>query len=190
MNKNFFPEIEDVDPKIYAYSDKRYENCLKIGYTVKNVEDRVKEQYPIVLPDKDIPYVIEYKCNAIKNNGDLFDDHLVHKVLRDKGFKSRGGEWFEIDVKKLESVVNQIKNDKFTEENRTLNYKLRPEQSEAIERTSSYFKDCKTKENRVPHFLWNAKMRFGKTFTSYKLVEKMGWKNVPKMAAVLLQKLQ
>ncbi|NQV93880.1 MAG: restriction endonuclease, partial [Sphingomonadales bacterium] len=33
------------------------------------------------------------------------------------------------------------------------------------------------KENpeKTPHFLWNAKMRFGKTFAAYQLAKKMGW---------------
>ena len=36
-----------------------------------------------------------------------------------------------------------------------------------------------TKEGgRVPHFLWNCKMRFGKTFTTYQLALRMGWTRV------------
>jgi hypothetical protein len=56
---------------------------------------------------------------------------------------------------------------------------MRPEQSVAVDKTITYFKSFK-KENkdRIPHFLWNAKMRFGKTFASYQLAKKMGWKKI------------
>ena len=56
---------------------------------------------------------------------------------------------------------------------------MRPEQEAAVDKTIDYFKSFK-KENkdRTPHFLWNAKMRFGKTFASYQLAKKMGWKKV------------
>jgi hypothetical protein len=56
---------------------------------------------------------------------------------------------------------------------------LRPEQEEAVIKTQNYFLHSK-KENpeKTPHFLWNAKMRFGKTFATYQLAKRMGWKKV------------
>ena len=39
-------------PKIYAYSDTRYPGCLKIGYTEREVAQRVAEQYPVKLPQQ------------------------------------------------------------------------------------------------------------------------------------------
>ena len=50
---------------------------------------------------------------------------------------------------------------------------LREEQEEAIDKAFKYFK--KKSNNK---YLWNAKMRFGKTFTSYQLAKKMGWKRI------------
>lgn len=32
-------------PRIYAYSDSRFTDCLKVGYTTKTVTERVAEQY-------------------------------------------------------------------------------------------------------------------------------------------------
>ena len=52
-------------------------------------------------------------------------------------------------------------------------FKMRPEQLRAVKRTAAYYRD--QVENRDKHFLWNAKMRFGKTFTSYQLALEMGW---------------
>ena len=57
-------------------------------------------------------------------------------------------------------------------------FSLRKEQEEAIEKTSNYFNNYKRETGRIPHFLWNAKMRFGKTFTTYKLAERMQWKRL------------
>jgi predicted helicase len=65
------------------------------------------------------------------------------------------------------------------EENRTQTFGLRPEQIEAVEKTAEYFANSTSEDpEKVPHFLWNAKMRFGKTFTTYKLAQKMGWKKI------------
>ena len=54
---------------------------------------------------------------------------------------------------------------------------MRPEQKEAVERTARYFTTVR-EEGYTPHFLWNAKMRFGKTFAAYQLALKMGWTKV------------
>ena len=54
---------------------------------------------------------------------------------------------------------------------------MRPEQKEAVERTAAYFRD-RAGGDRSPKFLWNAKMRFGKTFAAYQLAREMGWKRV------------
>ena len=56
---------------------------------------------------------------------------------------------------------------------RTLDFVMRPEQKDAVTVTKNYFKTFKSLENKPPHFLWNCKMRFGKTFASYKLANKM-----------------
>lgn len=42
-----------------------------------------------------------------------------------------------------------------------------------------YYQKTNAEEpNMVPKFLWNAKMRFGKTFASYELAKKMGLKRI------------
>lgn len=50
---------------------------------------------------------------------------------------------------------------------------MRPEQERAVTLTQAYFKrSIKDDPTRVPKFLWNAKMRFGKTFASYQLAKR------------------
>jgi hypothetical protein len=56
---------------------------------------------------------------------------------------------------------------------------MRPEQEHAVDMTMKYFKSAYEEgSGRTPKFLWNAKMRFGKTFASYELAKKMGMKRV------------
>ena len=56
---------------------------------------------------------------------------------------------------------------------------MRREQAEAVRQTHAYFLSCWTDDTHaVPRFLWNAKMRFGKTFAAYQLARKMYAKRV------------
>lgn len=56
---------------------------------------------------------------------------------------------------------------------------MRPEQEEAVNRTITYFQSAYSENSsRIPKFLWNAKMRFGKTFAAYELAKKMGFKRI------------
>ena len=51
---------------------------------------------------------------------------------------------------------------------------MRDEQAEAVNKTLGYFQSIWAEDaNAVPRFLWNAKMRFGKTFTAYQLAKKL-----------------
>jgi hypothetical protein len=56
---------------------------------------------------------------------------------------------------------------------------MRSEQIAAVQKTAAYFESIwSEKKNSVPRFLWNAKMRFGKTFASYQLAKKLNAKKV------------
>jgi hypothetical protein len=56
---------------------------------------------------------------------------------------------------------------------------MRAEQRAAVEKTHAYYHSIwKEDMHAVPRFLWNAKMRFGKTFTAYHLAKKLGAKRV------------
>ncbi|MDP1713925.1 MAG: DEAD/DEAH box helicase family protein [Anaerolineales bacterium] len=182
MNKDFFPPRPDTHPAIYAYEDTnpQYKGLLKIGYTTVNVQGRVAQQYPTLRPGA-APYRIVFEESAMKNDGTVFDDHEVHHHLRSIGIKNSKGEWFACSVREVQAAYLAVKTGERNEENRTLDFKMRPEQAEAVEKTAEYFKSFKReKENKdkTPHFLWNAKMRFGKTFASYQLAKKMKWSKV------------
>lgn len=176
MNKEFFPR--QIKPQVYAYSDKAYPGMLKVGYTTKNVQERVAEQYPTLRPGEPT-YKIVFEESTMREDGTYFDDHEVHRLLRSQGFDNPNGEWFRCDVRDVQSAVFTLKNRIENKERRTQNFRLRPEQELAIDKTTKYFKSIKRENPKmIPHFLWNAKMRFGKTFTTYKLAQKMGFKRI------------
>ncbi len=178
-NKNqFFPKRPNPNPTIYAYElpkEETRKGLLKIGFTDRDAKIRIAEQ----LKTSGIAYKIVFESCAVKNNGDYFTDREIHKILRKKGFKNPDGEWFECRLEDLQIVVNGIKNNQEFATERNLNFAMRPEQKDAVERTSQYFLKSKQENSKKPsHFLWNAKMRFGKTFTTYQLAKKMGWKKI------------
>ena len=165
-------------PKIYAYSDTRYPGCLKIGYTEREVAQRVVEQYPVKLPQQS--YAIVFNETALRDDGSFFDDHAIHKRLRARGFKQENGEWFRCSLKDVQAAFLAEKQNKplAAHSHHTQDFPMRPEQREAVEKTATYFREFQREEGITPHFLWNAKMRFGKTFAAYQLAKKMGWRKV------------
>lgn len=176
----FFPPRPAARPTIYAYEDTnpQYRGLLKVGYTTVDVRTRVAQQYPTLKPGEP-PYRIVLEETAMRNDGSSFTDHDVHRYLRQKGIRNPDGEWFRCAVDDLRSAIIAIKTGELNEENRSLDFKMRPEQEEAVTKAITYFKSW-TKENpdKTPHFLWNAKMRFGKTFAAYQLAKKMKWSKV------------
>lgn len=180
MSDDFFPPRPKSNPTIYAYEDTnpQYSGLLKVGYTTVDVRSRVGQQYPTLRPGKP-PYKIVLEESAMCRDGTVFTDHDVHSCLRDSGVKNPDGEWFRCNVSQVKAAIIAVRTGQRNEENRSLDFKMRPEQEAAVEKTAAYFKGFK-KENgrRPPHFLWNAKMRFGKTFATYQLARKMGWRKV------------
>ena len=175
-----FAQRPDAHPMIYAYSDSNplYKGLLKVGYTKVDVEQRVAQQYPIVLPNGK-PYKIVFKESAMYNDGTAFTDHDIHRWLKKHGIKNVDGEWFRCTVNDVRAAWIAVKNRTENEEQRTKTFGMRPEQRAAVDKTIAYFKEIDGElTTRIPRFLWNAKMRFGKTFAAYQLAKKMGFKRV------------
>lgn len=178
MEQNFFPQRPTVTPTIYAYrllgvdSHKGY---LKVGYTDRTAKERIDEQ----LHTSKIRYEIVLTESAMTNDGSCFTDKNVHKFLERKGFHrlnplDKTDEWFDCSMEDVKAAILSLRIGSENVENRTQSFDMRPEQFRAVEQTKSYFEQAvKEEPNRIPKFLWNAKMRFGKTFASYQLAKKM-----------------
>lgn len=173
--KEFFPPRPATNPTIYAYElvgVATHKGLLKIGYTDRDAQKRIKEQ----LGTAAIQYKIVFEESAMRHDGSSFTDHDIHRHLRKHGFSNPEGEWFKCTLNDLRKAIWEIKTGERTEANRTLTFDMRPEQEAAVNKCIAYFKSFKREnKDRTPHFLWNAKMRFGKTFASYQLAKKMGW---------------
>jgi len=180
-SNEFFPQRPESHPMIYAYSDSnpQYKGLLKVGYTEKDVEKRVAQQYPTKRPDGLVPYKIVLSESAMRNDGTCFTDHDVHHLLCKKRVNNVGGEWFHCTAEEVKAAIVAIKMGTPNIENRTQTFALRPEQKEAVDKTIEYYASAKKDfPDRAPKFLWNAKMRFGKTFAAYQLARRMGLKKV------------
>lgn len=176
---DFFHQRPELRPTIYAYefvgvaSHKGY---IKVGYTERDVETRIKEQVHTAA----VPYRILGQWSAMKTDGSCFTDREVHAVLKLKGKKQLNAgedrnEWFKCSITDVKAAIAAVRTGTANVENRTQSFKMRPEQEKAVNRTMEYYRSAYEENSvRAPKFLWNAKMRFGKTFAAYQLAKRMG----------------
>ena len=166
-------------PIIYAYSDTRFPNTLKVGYTTRSIEERMREHYPTLVPEQS--WKVELTRSAMRTDGSVFIDKPVHRVLRGAHIPNPEGEWFVCGVEQVERAIEAVRNYESTLLARTQDFAMRPEQARAVSKTAAYFRSFAQEpanQGRTPHFLWNAKMRFGKTFTAYQLAREMDWRHL------------
>ena len=179
------PTIEEIlapkpqaRPRIYAYSidDAAHEGLLKVGQTTRNVKERVAEQLKTAAIKN---HKIELDESAERDDGTIFTDHDVRAALVRKKFANPELEWVRCAVKDVRTVLTELRTGlRFTGSHHEI-FPMRQEQAEAVNKTHSYFHSIwKENMHAVPRFLWNAKMRFGKTFTTYQLAKKLGAKRV------------
>ncbi len=179
--QNFFPQRPKAHPTIYAYEDTnpQYKGLLKIGYTAIDVEKRVAQQYPTKRPYGSVPYRIVYQESAMYPDGSSFTDHDIHKALRKRNIANPAGKWFRCTVADVQAAVLAFKNHTDNAENRTQSFAMRPEQLAAVNKTAAYFANIKARQPGIcPKFLWNCKMRFGKTFAAYQLAKRMNLQRI------------
>ena len=180
--------IEDLLPKkpearlrIYAYEihDEPHAGLLKVGQTTRDVRKRVAEQLKTA-GIKNFKVVLDEPAEA--TDGTLFGDAEVHALLRMKGIEhvtEVGAEWFRCGVADVITVLNELRTGVVYGGTHTDTFPMRPEQAEAVAKTHAYFHSIwKEDMHAVPRFLWNAKMRFGKTFATYQLAKKLGAQKV------------
>ena len=168
----------EARPRLYAYSiaDKAHAGLLKVGQTTRDVKQRVAEQ----LKTANIKnYKIELDEVAERDDGTTFTDHEVRAALAKKKFENTELEWMRCTLKDLKAVLIALRTGQQITGTRDQNFSMRAEQRAAVEKTHAYFHSIwKEDIHAVPRFLWNAKMRFGKTFTTYQLAKKLGAKRV------------
>jgi superfamily II DNA or RNA helicase len=163
-----------VYPQIYAYITPQVQDndgWVKIGYTEQyDVHLRIKQQTHTA----NIPYKLLWSHTArfAGDDGEWFRDKQLHAYLRQhKQVQQRKStEWFyyngdqdrsSVDFEEFVHSASQVASSK-------LEYTLRQEQLDAVERTLEYARLSSNGE-----FLWNAKPRFGKTLATYDLCRRL-----------------
>lgn len=183
MNRTIINPYEELDLKIYAYALPEvpsHKGYIKIGETNRKVRKRIFEQVGTVGLN---PNILFEKI-AKKSDGKWFHDKDLHRFLQQNGIQKRdfnghADEWFYFNgtLEKAEILTDKfISNDydgiQIDEARST--YKLRNEQSKAVQLTLDYYNSGQEPRE----FLWNAKPRFGKTLTAYDFVRKINARNV------------
>lgn len=179
------PTIDDIlspkpeaRPRIYAYSiaDGAHEGLLKVGQTTRDVKRRVAEQLRTAAITN---FRIELDEPAERDDGTIFTDHDVRAALTRKGIENTSLEWMRCTLADVHTVLTELRTGLRFSGTHHQTFPMRREQAEAVRQTHAYYHSRWEEDmHAVPRFLWNAKMRFGKTFTSYQLAKKMGAKRV------------
>jgi len=172
--EDLLPEKPEARLRIYAYSieDEAHEGMLKIGQTTHSVQSRVEQQLKTALVKN---YRIHLDEPAEREDGSVFSDHEVRARLRDRGFPKVDLEWMECKPIDVQVAITELRSGLKLTGTHHETFRMRPEQVEAVNKTHAYFDSIwKEDMHAVPRFLWNAKMRFGKTFATYQLAKRLG----------------
>ena len=168
----------EARPRIYAYAidDEAHKGLLKVGQTTRDVKQRVGEQLKTAAIKN---YTILLEEPAERDDGSVFTDHQVRAGLAKKGFEKADLEWMRCSIADLQTVLTELRTGQTFTGAHSETFPMRREQADAVDKTHAYFHSIwKEDMHAVPRFLWNAKMRFGKTFTAYQLARKLGAKRV------------
>ena len=181
---------------VFAISDERHSDCLKIGETTLE-DDNGEELFPNCelyqqaahkrirqyTATAGIAYQLLYTVTASFNQNGmcmLLNDKQIHKVLERSGIKKKefagvkgADEWYCCDLETVKKAIKAAKQGRSSlhpsdvSQNKTP-ILFRPEQRDAIDKTIKRFK----KGNQM---LWNAKMRFGKTLSALQVIKEEGF---------------
>ena len=176
--EELLPQKSEARLRIYAWSTKeikKFEGCLKVGQTTQDVNVRIKQSQGVA----QVPYILEVDEPAEKLDGTFFRDSAVRERLKQKGFENVELEWMRCSSNDVLVAIRELQTGEARTGLHTADFKLRTEQSAAVKKTADYFNSIWSENKKsAPRFLWNAKMRFGKTFASYHLAKKLEAKKI------------
>lgn len=187
LRERYIPTIPEVRPQIYAFEafvgkTNIRPGQIKIGYTARyDYIERIREQEgQMHIKARVLGY-----WRAIKATGESFRDSDVHKLLSDRGLRrvkddyGKDTEFFECKLNDIEAAIQTLVSGTEVSASRINHYVPRQEQAEAMEKTMAYYAKAKLDDpSKTPKFLWNAKMRFGKSFTALEMAKRMNLKKI------------
>lgn len=176
--------------EIIKEAETHYPALLKQGIIrTPEIDDASRARIKEYTNTADVQFDLEFSGLNIKetkvvNNFQQyssFRDYDVHNVLLRSGFKKRfvtenkkNGEWFDINLDNaVEGFKTTCKGDSFFIDcdSAPTEITLREEQKQAVRQAKRVFRKGTIESPKS--MLWNAIMRFGKTITSYKLIEEI-----------------
>ncbi len=170
--------------RIYAWTPNdpppAYAGLIKVGQTTQaDVNDRIRQSQGQMQQ----AYTLHVEEVAEREDGSTFRDNDVRRRLIDKSFENvtigASREWMRCSPEDVKSAITELRKGLRFESARHETFPMRREQAEAVEVTLDYYQSRWEEDPKaVPRFLWNAKMRFGKTFTGYQLAKTLEAKRV------------
>jgi hypothetical protein len=176
--EELLPDKPEARLRIYAWSTEaiaKYKGCLKVGQTTQDVNTRIRQSQGVA----QYPYVLEVDESAERLDGSVFRDSAVRDRLKQKGFENVELEWMRCSAKDVLVAIKELQTGEIRIGSHHEDFEMRDEQLLAVKKTYDYYNSIwSDDEKSVPRFLWNAKMRFGKTFASYQLAKKLDAKKI------------
>jgi len=170
--------------RIYAWTPNdppaAYVGLIKVGQTtLEDVNLRIKQSQGQMQQE----YTLHVDELVEREDGTLFRDNDVRQRLVEKGFENvvigASREWMRCTPEDVKTAVTELQKGLRLTGTHHETFPMRREQAEAVDKTHAYFLSLWAEDmHAVPRFLWNAKMRFGKTFTAYQLAKKLKAKRV------------
>lgn len=178
---------------IYSIPGEQHTGRLKIGSATVNSPNPTQEEIEQAAHDRirqqtktaDVRYHLEYATLALTDDHNYLSDYTVHEVLKRSGYerqsenvKNSHSEWFRVDLVTAKNAIQAAKEGRAALNSNEMlkdiaqHFDFRPNQLAAIEQTNKAIKQHRK------HFLWNAKMRFGKTSTAMEVARQNDFKKV------------
>lgn len=183
---------------VLSQGDRKHQGLLKIGevFVDNDIADSHSSQelgkaVRAVLDARPymqgVSYHIEYvECTTYDQDSKCYKADDVYRTLRAMDIPSKtlgkykdpttgqtedADIWFACTIFDIQDVICKIKQGKGAGHGAI---KFRPEQEKAIHDTVEYFQKEFKDPNKGKHYLWNAKMRFGKTLSGLEVAKRCG----------------
>ena len=186
---------------VLSINDRKHQGLLKIGevFVDNEIADSKSSQelgkaVRAVLDARPymqgVSYHIEYvECTTYDQDSKCYKADDVYRTLRAMDIPSKtlgkykdpttgqtedADIWFACTIFDIQDVICKIKQGKGAGHGVI---KFRPEQEKAIHDTVEYFQKEFKDPNKGKHYLWNAKMRFGKTLSGLEVAKRCGYRS-------------
>ena len=175
---------------VLSINDRKHANLLKVGevFVDNEIADDTNKQVLFkavrdILDKRSymqgVNYHLEHvECTTYNQSTKCYKADDVYRTLNKMGItptplnKLKGEDadiWFHCFLAEIQEAINKIKNGQVAGYG---DIKFRPEQDKAITDTVAHFRKPNGKA-----FLWNAKMRFGKTLSGLEVAKQLGYKS-------------